>query len=749
MATKAVEPSGTKSDIKAKLAALEKLMDEKIPSLEALIVSLGNTHHVVEETVKGHAARFETVDESIEGHESRLVAVEEAIPKEYNSDMGYLYDKVEQLENMCNTLMKMAADGSFGGTPKVKPPTPLKYSGARDSKEVDNFIFDMEQYFRVSALDEGLKVSTASMYLTDDAKQWWRSKHAEIEAGNIDFTSSIRDYVKAYSACMLEIADMTEKDRVFQFIDGLKEWAQREIMRQRPESLATAMTAAERLVDYYTERETSQKKGFAATGGSNQRGPHRMSECPHQGEFNTFKKNLSKMSVEQNPEGIGPDAEGCDDDEASEQGEMARMGAVHMMCSMDKGAERSETKSTLIDLLKLTESKRGHSSRDALKRGLQKGEPTYLCTVSMKEDTFAECVDPQVEKVLEENKDLMPDQLPMSLPPRRSVDHQIELLPGTRPPARGPYRMAPPELAELRRQLDDLIRSGSIRPSKAPYGAHVLFQKKQDGSLRLCIDYRLEQADVRNRYPIPLVADLFDQLQGAVYFTKLDLRSGYHQVRIAEGDEPKTACVTSGQRQTEDGPEEDCRYQGLGTLWNVSELRSFLGLANYYRRFIRAYSKIASPLTDLLKKDTKWEWSIDKKRPFEKLKEAVVQEPVLALPDITKPFEVETDASYYALGGVLLQEGHPVAFESRKFNGAETRYAVQEKELLAIVHCLRGWRHYLLGSKFVVKTDNTAASHFLTQPKLTSRQARWQELLASSMWNLLTHSEPQTESLMP
>ncbi|XP_074277500.1 uncharacterized protein LOC141601133 [Silene latifolia] len=113
-----------------------------------------------------------------------------------------------------------------------------------------------------------------------------------------------------------------------------------------------------------------------------------------------------------------------------------------------------------------------------LKRGLQKGEPTYLCTVSMKEDTFAECVDPQVEKVIEDNKDLMPDQLPISLPPRRSVDHQIELLPGTRPPARGPYRMAPPELAELRRQLDDLIRSGSIRPSKAPYGAPVLFQKK-------------------------------------------------------------------------------------------------------------------------------------------------------------------------------------------------------------------------------------------------------------------------------
>lgn len=105
--------------------------------------------------------------------------------------------------------------------------------------------------------------------------------------------------------------------------------------------------------------------------------------------------------------------------------------------------------------------------------------------------------------------------------------------------------MAPPELAELRKQLDELLEAGFIRPPKAPFGAPVLFQKKDDGSLRLCIDYwALNKVTVKNKYPIPLIADLFDQLGSARYFSKLDLRSGYYQVRIAEGDEAKTTCVT-------------------------------------------------------------------------------------------------------------------------------------------------------------------------------------------------------------
>ena len=115
----------------------------------------------------------------------------------------------------------------------------------------------------------------------------------------------------------------------------------------------------------------------------------------------------------------------------------------------------------------------------------------------------------------------------------------------SKPLSKAPYRMSPTELAEMRKWLTELLDAGYIQPSKAPYGAPILFQKKQDGSLRMCVDYRaLNKVTVKYKYPVPLIQDLFDKLTKAVYFTKLDLGSGYWQVRIAKGDEPKTTCVT-------------------------------------------------------------------------------------------------------------------------------------------------------------------------------------------------------------
>ena len=259
----------------------------------------------------------------------------------------------------------------------------------------------------------------------------------------------------------------------------------------------------------------------------------------------------------------------------------------------------------------------------------------------------------------------------------------------------------------------------------------------------------------------------------------MDLRKGYYKVRIAEGDEPKTACVTrygafewlvmpfgltnapatfctlmneilhpyldqfvvvylddivvyssTLQEHVEHLKKvfkvlrenqlyvkrEKCEFAqpkihflghviSQGELrmdeakvkaiqdWEaptkMTELRSFLGLANYYRRFISGYSAIAAPLTELLKKNRPWLWSEECEEAFEGLKAAVTKEPVLMLPDFTKTFEIHTDASDFAIGGVLMQEKHPIAFESRKLNEAERRYTVQEKEMTAIVNCLR------------------------------------------------------------
>ena len=284
---------------------------------------------------------------------------------------------------------------------------------------------------------------------------------------------------------------------------------------------------------------------------------------------------------------------------------------------------------------------------------------------------------------------------------------------------------------------------------------------------------------IKNKYLIPLIPDLFDQLGRARYFPKLDLRSGYYQARIVEGDEPKTTCVTRyGSyeflvmpfgltnaaatfctlmnkifhpfldkfmvvylddiviysntleehvdhlwlvsrllRQNklylkkekcsfslrEVGFQGHCIKDGKLMMdeskikaiqeWDpptkVPELRSFLGLVNYYRRFIKGYSSRAAPLTDLLKKSKAWTWDEKCQQAFEDLKKAMTEEPVLALPDHTKVFEVHTDASDFAIGGVLMQEKHPIAFESRKLNDTKRRYTVQEKEMTAIIHCLR------------------------------------------------------------
>ncbi|XP_062107132.1 uncharacterized protein LOC133818349 [Humulus lupulus] len=179
------------------------------------------------------------------------------------------------------------------------------------------------------------------------------------------------------------------------------------------------------------------------------------------------------------------------------------------------------------------------------KKGVKKQEPTYVAVPTVFEETVEEIVPLEITRVLKMNGDVMLDKLPNDLPPRRGIDHQIELVPGAKPPTKAPYRMASPELEELRKQINELLEAGFIRPSKVPFGAPVLFQKKHDGSLRLCIDYMaLNKVTVRNTYPIPLIADLFDQLSRAKYVTKLDLRSGYYQVRIADGDEPKTTCIT-------------------------------------------------------------------------------------------------------------------------------------------------------------------------------------------------------------
>ena len=151
----------------------------------------------------------------------------------------------------------------------------------------------------------------------------------------------------------------------------------------------------------------------------------------------------------------------------------------------------------------------------------------------------------ELSKVLEEYGDVFPENLPYGPPPRRMLDHEIEVVPGAEPPHKSPYRLSNAEMEELRTQVETLLEQGWIRPSSSPYGAPVIFVPKKNGQWRMCIDYRaLNKITVKNRYPLPRIEELLDRLHGARYFSKIDLHSGYHQIRVREADIAKTAFVT-------------------------------------------------------------------------------------------------------------------------------------------------------------------------------------------------------------
>ncbi|KAL0536597.1 hypothetical protein IC582_025549 [Cucumis melo] len=433
------------------------------------------------------------------------------------------------------------------------------------------------------------------------------------------------------------------------------------------------------------------------------------------------------------------------------------------------------------------------------------------------------------EPVVRDYPDVFPEELP-GLPPHREVEFAIELEPGTVPISRAPYRMAPAELKELKVQLQELLDKGFIRPSVSPWGAPVLFVKKKDGSMRLCIDYReLNKVTVKNRYPLPRIDDLFDQLQGATVFSKIDLRSGYHQLRIKDEDVPKTAfrsryghyefIVMSfgltnapavfmdlmnrvfrefldtfvivfiddiliyskmeaeheehlrlvlqtlrenklyakfskcefwlkqvsflGHVVSKAGVSVDPAKIEAVTGWTrpstVSEVRSFLGLAGYYRRFVENFSRIATPLTQLTRKGAPFVWSKACEDSFQTLKQKLVTAPVLTVPDGSGSYVIYSDASKKGLGCVLMQQGKVVAYASRQLKSHEQNYPTHDLELAAVVFALKIWRHYLYGEKIQIFTDHKSLKYFFTQKELNMRQRRWLELVKDYDCEILYH----------
>src|SRR5438105_3255367 len=346
------------------------------------------------------------------------------------------------------------------------------------------------------------------------------------------------------------------------------------------------------------------------------------------------------------------------------------------------------------------------------------------------------------------------------------------------------------DLAEMKVQLQELLDKGFIRQSSSSWGCPAMFVDKKDQTKRLVVDYRpLNAVTSKNKYPLPHIDILFDQLSGAKVFSKIDLRSGYHQIKVREEDIPKTAFSTRyglyeflvmsfgltnapaffmylmnsvfmmeldkfvvvfiddilvySKDEAEHAEHlriilsrlrehklyakfSKCAFwlkevaflghvlsaEGIAVdpskvrdvlTWKqpqtITEIRSFLGLAGYYRRFIANFSKIAKPMTSLLQKNVKFIWSPECEEAFQTLKKLLTSAPILAQPDTSKPFDIYCDASGSSLGCVLMQDGRAIAYASRQLCKHEINYPTHDLELSVVVHALEIWLQYLLGSE--------------------------------------------------
>nr|GEZ39670.1 reverse transcriptase domain-containing protein [Tanacetum cinerariifolium] len=276
---------------------------------------------------------------------------------------------------------------------------------------------------------------------------------------------------------------------------------------------------------------------------------------------------------------------------------------------------------------------------------IERGSQLFVAHVTEKEPQEKWIKDVHV---IRDFPEVFPDDFP-GLPPPREVEFRIDLVPGAAPVARALYQLAPSGMKELAKQLQELSEKGFIRPSSSPWGAPVLFVKKKDGSFHMCIDYReLNKLTVKNHYLLLRIDDLFDQLQGSS-----DKEEHEEHLKLSWN-------YLRGNSY----PAKIAAIKNWATPTTPTEVRQFLGLAGYYRRFIEGFSLISKPLTKLTQKNNNFEWETETEEAFQTLKQKLCCAPILALPKGSDDFVVYCDASLRGFGAVLMQREKVIAYAS-------------------------------------------------------------------------------------
>ncbi|GKC38983.1 putative reverse transcriptase domain-containing protein [Tanacetum coccineum] len=346
---------------------------------------------------------------------------------------------------------------------------------------------------------------------------------------------------------------------------------------------------------------------------------------------------------------------------------------------------------------------------------MQKGFPIFLAHVTTKEvEDKSEKKRLEYVPIVKDFPYVFPEDL-SGLLPTRQVEFQINLVPGAVPVARAPYRLAPFEMKELSEQLKELSDKGFIRPMK-------------------------------NRYPLPRIDDLYDQIQGSSIYSKIDLRSGYHQLRVREEDIPKTAFRTRyGHYEFQNEQEHEEHLNLILELLKKEELYAKFSKCKFWIPKVQflghvidsegihvdpAKIEINRQTMTSYSKEAKLVWGDKQEAAFQLLKQKLCSAPILALPEGSEDFIAYCDASKKGLGAVLMQREKVISYASRQLKIHEKNYTTHDLELGAVVFALKIWRHYLYGTKCTVFTDHKSLQHILDQKELNMRQRRWLELLS-------------------
>ncbi|GJV28651.1 putative reverse transcriptase domain-containing protein [Tanacetum coccineum] len=585
------------------------------------------------------------------------------------------------IDAQIKALISVAYECTYNDFLKCQP---LNLKGIEGVVRLTQWFERMESVFHISNCTVKNQVKYATCTLLGNALTWWNS-HVKTVKG-----TDVESYTQRFQKLALLCGRMflEESDKVEKYVGGLPDMIQGSVMASKQKKMQDAIEGA--------AVNTNTQRGIT---------------CYECGVHGHCKKDCQKFrnTNQGNQAGNG--------------NAMARAYAVgttgtnlnsnvvtstfllnnhYALILFNTGADRSFVSTSFSSLIDIVPTTLDHSYDVELADGKIIEVNTLIrgCTLNFLNHPF--------------NIDLMPVELGSfnviivfleylpGIPPVRQVEFQIDLVPGAVPVARTPNRLAPSEMKELSEQLQKLSDKGFIRPSSSPCGAPVLFVKKKDGSFRMCIDYQeLNKLTVKNHYPILRIDDLFDQLQGSSVYLKIDLRSGYHQLRVREEDIPKTAFrtryghyeflvmpfgLTNAPTVFMDLMNRVCKpyldkfvivfiddiliysknkeehkehLKLILELLKKEELYAKFSkcLAGYYQRFIEGFSKIAKLMTNLTQKKVKFEW-------------------------VTR------------LGVVLMQNKKVISYASQQLKIHEKNYTTHDLELGAVVFTLKIWRHY-------------------------------------------------------